>query len=97
VYFVPSKKIRLPHGSVSPEIARAGDGYDVTLSSAELARSVYVSFGELDVQFSDNYLDLLPGERQTIHVTSTATLADLRSQMKVVSLEDAFASPVGGK
>jgi beta-mannosidase len=69
----------------------------VTLSSAGLARSVYVSFGELDAQFSDNYFDLLPGEKQTIHVTSKATLADLKSQMKVISLVDAFSTPAAEK
>jgi beta-mannosidase len=97
VYFVPSKQIQLPHASVSAEISQSGDGYDVALSSAELARSVYVSFGELDAQFSDNYFDLLPREKQTIHITSKATLSDLKSQMKVMSLVDAFSSSVTEK
>jgi beta-mannosidase len=97
VYFVPSKQIKLPPAPVAAEISRTGDGYDVTLSSAMLARSVYVSFGEYDAQFSDNYLDLLPGAKQTIHVTSKASLADLKSQMKVMSLVDAFPSAVAEK
>lgn len=97
VYFVPSKKIQLPHVSVAVEIARSPDGYDVTLLSPVLARSVYVSFGELDSRFSDNYLDLLPRERQTIHITSKATLEDLRSQMKLLSLVDAFGATVEAK
>jgi beta-mannosidase len=94
VHFVPSKQIKLPHPPVASEISQSGDGYDVTLSSAVLARSVYVSFGELDAQFSDNYFDLLPGEKQAIHITSKATLGDLKSQMKVMSLMDAFSPPV---
>lgn len=69
----------------------------MTLNSAVLARSVYVSFGEYDAQFSDNYLDLLPGEKQTIRVRSKAALADLKSQMTVMSLGDAFLSPVAEK
>ena len=97
VYFVPSKQIQLPHVSVAAEISQAGDGYAVTLSSAELARSVYVSFGDLDAEFSDNYFDLLPETKQTIHVTSKATLADLKSHMKVLSLADAFSSPMAEK
>ena len=97
VYFVPSKKIQLPHASVGSEITRAGDGFDVTLTSPVLARSVYVSFGELDAQFSDNYLDILPGENQTIHVSSKATLEELKSQMKIMSLVDAFSPTSGTK
>jgi beta-mannosidase len=97
VYFVPSKQIKLPHASVAAEISQAGDGYDVILSSTVLARSVYVSLGELDAQFSDNFFDLLPGDKQTIHITSKATLGDLKSQMKVISLVDAFSSSVAEK
>jgi beta-mannosidase len=40
-------------------LERVGDGYAVTLHSATPARSVYVSFGDLDVRTSDNYFDLL--------------------------------------
>jgi beta-mannosidase len=60
------------------------------LQSAKLARSVYVSFGDLDVQSSDNYFDLLPGENVTLHLKSTATLEQLKTGMKVISLMDAF-------
>ena len=56
-----------------------------------LARSVYLSFGDLDVKVSDNYFDLLPGETAEITVTSAASLDALKAQMKVISLTDAFA------
>jgi beta-mannosidase len=57
-----------------------------------LARSVYLSFGDLDVKVSDNYFDLLPGETVEIIATSSASLDALKAQLKVVSLTDAFAS-----
>ncbi len=56
-----------------------------------LARSVYLSFGNLDVKLSDNYFDLLPGETVEITAASGATLDALKAQLKVVSLTDAFA------
>jgi beta-mannosidase len=56
---------------------------------------VYLSFGSLDVKVSDNYFDLLPGETVEITATSVATLEALKTQMKVISLTDAFAG--GGK
>jgi beta-mannosidase len=95
VYFVPSRQVKLPPASVTTEIAAVANGYDVTLRSPVVARSVYLSFGELDAQFSDNYVDLLPGEARKIHVTSNATIESLRLQMKIMSLVDAF-SPVTG-
>ena len=55
-----------------------------------LARSVYLSFGDLDVKVSDNYFDLLPGETVEVTLTSAVSLEALRAQMKVISLTDAF-------
>ena len=40
---------------------------------------------------SDNYFDVLPGEKAEVIVTTSASLAELQAQMKVISLTDAFA------
>ncbi len=44
-----------------------------------LAKSVYVSFGNLDAKLSDNYFDLLPGEAVDLLITSAASLDDLNT------------------
>jgi beta-mannosidase len=64
----------------------------VTLQSPKLARSVFVSFGDLDVQTSDNYFDLLPGEPITVRLTSKATAEPIKGALKVTSLTEAFNS-----
>lgn len=64
--------------------------YTIKVSSAVLARSVYLNFGNLDVELSDNYFDLLPGETAEIEVWTNASLEALRLQMRAVSLVDAF-------
>jgi beta-mannosidase len=69
----------------------AGD-YTITLQSAQLARGVYISFGDLDVESSDNYFDLLPGEPATITLKSAATIDQLKSTLKVMSLTEAYAA-----
>jgi beta-mannosidase len=97
VFFLPDKQLHLPQVSVNAEIAQAGDGFDVKLSSPAFARDVYVSFGDADVRFSDNYFDLLSNEPVTIHVTGQSSLEDLRRQMKVVSLVDAFPAVPSAK
>jgi beta-mannosidase len=82
--------------TVSPKIeasvTKSADGYAITLKSPVLARSAYVSFGDLDAPLSDNYFDLLPGETVTVNVKSTSSLDQLQAAMKVISLTDAFAS-----
>ena len=56
-----------------------------------LARDVYVSFGDLNVQLSDNYFNILPGDTALITIQSNQPLSELLKQMKVISLTDAFA------
>jgi beta-mannosidase len=90
-FFLPSKQIHLLPASVSSEIRQAGDGFNVVLRSPVLARSVYLSFGEAEVKFSDNYVNLLPNEPLTIHISGNATLDELKSELKVISLIDAFS------
>jgi beta-mannosidase len=77
---------------IETSIAQAGKDYTITLQSGQLARNVNVSFGDLDVESSDNYFDLIPGEPVTITVKSSATIDQLRSAMKVMSLTEAFAA-----
>jgi beta-mannosidase len=91
IYMVEPKLIHLPPASIETALSVAGDGYVLRLSSKVLARSVYASFGNFDVKFSDNYVDLLPGEAREIKINTKASLEDLRSSLKVVSLVDAFA------
>jgi beta-mannosidase len=91
VYFVPTKQIRLSPVTVDAQLTKSSiEGYDVELKSAVLARSAYVSFGSAEATFSDNYFDLLPNQIVRIHVSSKVGLEELRRQMKVVSLVDAF-------
>jgi beta-mannosidase len=84
------KNITLPPPEITANIEAAGSGYRVTLHSAQLARDVYLSFGDADAKFSDNYIDLLPGETAQIEVTSKASLDQLREALKATSLYDAF-------
>ena len=77
---------------VDASLESSNGTYSVALRSPVLARSVYVSFGDLDAQTSDNYFDLLPGEPVTITLKTPASVSadQLRSAMSVVSLTDAF-------
>jgi len=86
-----STDIHFPHVIGVSDVS-ALPKYSVRISSPVLARSVYLSFGNLDVQLSDNYFDILPGETAEVSVNSKASLEELKSQMKVVSLTDAFAA-----
>jgi len=93
LYFVPASEVYLPQAQISTQLTKVGDGYRLHLSSSVLARSVYVSSGDLDAAVSDNYSDLIPGQPVDIAITSGAPLEQLRGKLKVMSLVDAFAPP----
>jgi beta-mannosidase len=90
MYLAPTPDVHLPAAEIASHLTKTNGGYSLLLSSKVLARDVYVSFGDNDVKFSDNYVDLLPGEPATIVVHSQASLAALQSSMRIVSLVDAF-------
>ena len=106
-YLAPTKEIHLKPATLKVDVVDVSSGtgapilvenlkgksaYTIRVSSPVLARSVYLSFGNLDVNISDNYFDLLPGETVEITATSATSLDALKSQLKVISLTDAFAT-----
>ncbi|HVZ18493.1 MAG TPA: glycoside hydrolase family 2 protein, partial [Terriglobales bacterium] len=95
IYLAPTVEIHLPVAPLKTELTKVADGYKVRVTSPVLARSVYVSFGNVDAETSDNYFNLLPGQTVEITVKSQADESSLRSAMKVISLVDAFSPNTG--
>jgi beta-mannosidase len=104
-YLAPTKEVHLKPAVLKTDVSGAepppweklppgNKSYKIKVTSPVLARSVYLSFGDLDVKLSDNYFDILPGETVEITVTGAASLDALKAQLKVVSLADAFATEV---
>jgi beta-mannosidase len=92
-FFDVTHNLELPvTPSVESNLVKTPDGYALTLQSPVLARSVYISFGDVDVQLSDNYFDLLPKESATVNIKTAVPLEQLRRVLKIVSLTDSSAS-----
>jgi beta-mannosidase len=67
----------------------------IKVTSPVLAKDVYLTFGNLDVDLSDNYFDVLPGETVEVKVWSNVPVETLKAQMKAISLVDAFNGGAG--
>jgi beta-mannosidase len=104
VYLAPTKEVHLKPAALQTEISQAAkpatananaviNTYRIRITSPVLARDVYLSSGAIDVNLSDNYFDVLPGETVEITATTSATRDELTAQLKITSLIDAFASP----
>jgi len=64
--------------------------YVLRVSSPVLARSVNLTFGNLDVELADNYFDVLPGETVEVKLWTNASLDAVKAAMHATSLVDAF-------
>ena len=101
IYIAPTKEVHLKPAALKVDVTGTSskpavpgtNTYVVTVASPVLARDVYLAFGSIDTKVSDNYFDILPGETVDVTVSTNATLEELKAQMKVVSLTDAFAAP----
>jgi len=62
----------------------------VTLHTDKLAKDVYLFIDEVDVKFSDNFFDMLPGIVYTVTVLNNYTVGSFRNVLKVASLYDTY-------
>jgi beta-mannosidase len=91
-FFAPFKDLRLSKPSIGYQVARAKDGFRVTVKSDKFAKAVYLSAGDDEGAFSDNYFDLIPGKTAVVLYRSRTglSLRDFRERLAVRSMTDAF-------
>ncbi|MDE2054221.1 MAG: glycoside hydrolase family 2 protein [Xanthomonadaceae bacterium] len=90
VFFSAPKNLAMPVPHVRTQLARANDGYTLTLASDVLAREVWVSFGDLDADVSNNAFDILPGQHVRLTVHGKASLDQLRKALQVQDMAGAM-------
>lgn len=91
-YACRQKYMNYERPDIAVDVTKAGDGYDVAMTSDIFARGVFLSLDGIDNFFSDNYIDILPGQTRTIHVTTPLSEKDFRSQLKLTSMGHAYAN-----
>ena len=60
------KEMNFPQSEVNWKSEKTDGGYYVTLSSKTFICGAYLNITGIDNAFSDNYFDLLPGERKVV-------------------------------
>lgn len=86
-YFpVQQKEMNYPETQIRHSIKPVKDGYEITLTSCNFARAVYLSIeNDADSFFTDNYFDLLPDEPVTVKVNSSLSPEDFEKRLQVAS------------
>lgn len=69
-FFYWPNKLNLPETSIETKVKYADGQYTVTLKSSKLAKDLFIEIPVQGARFSDNFIDLLPGKKRTIVITS---------------------------
>ncbi|MFZ4583513.1 MAG: glycoside hydrolase family 2 protein, partial [Paludibacter sp.] len=88
-YFGKVKDMQLPVPEIKIEITQDGEQYSIRLYSKQLVKNLCLNFEGVDGFFSDNYMDILPGEMNTISFKPKAatTLEKLKSALNLMYVQ----------
>ncbi|MBN2176004.1 MAG: glycoside hydrolase family 2 protein [Bacteroidales bacterium] len=86
-YLGPTKLLDLPSINITKEFIPIPGGFQITLSSDKLAKNVFLTIDE-EGHFSDNYFDLLPGEKKPIDFQTENPEIDLAKKLRIITLND---------
>lgn len=70
-YFAPVKNLNLSAPKVDYSIQPVEGGFDIKLKADKLAKNLYLTLGDENGFFADNYFDLLPGQEVTIKLKTS--------------------------
>ena len=88
-YYWPNK-LNLPETAISTKVKYADGKYTVTLSSKKLAKDLFVEIPVLGAQYTDNFFNLMPGEKKTIVITSPELKASSKTPITVKHLRETY-------
>jgi beta-mannosidase len=89
IYFSSPKDLKLPKPAITKVVAASAEGYSITLSSDKLVKDLYLDT-DVNGLFSDNYFDILPGEKVTVTFKTKEKSDNFGDILKLFSLTDSF-------
>jgi beta-mannosidase len=90
LFFLPIKNVVLLNPEVKYEIAAIDGGFEISLSTNKLAKNLYMTIGDEEGFFSDNYFDLLPGQSVKVKLESKLSESKLKEVFAIRTLDTSF-------
>jgi beta-mannosidase len=91
LYFVPVKKLQLPVAVIKKSVRIENGGFVLDLTSDKLVKNLCLELSEGNGFFSDNYFDMLPGEKVTVHYQpddKNTTLEEFLKNLKMLQMAE---------
>ena len=89
-FLVKQKEVNYPKAAITSSIEPIEGGFELTLNSDNFARAVFITIGDVNSSFSDNYFDILPDGSVKVNVYTNLPQAAFEKQLKVISLSDEY-------
>ncbi len=90
LYFKPIKDVLLPTPTVKHEIAAVDGGFEITLSTDKLAKNLYMTIGDEEGFFTDNYFDLIPGQTVKVKLETEISKEKLDGVFAIQTLDSTY-------
>lgn len=87
-YFNYAKDQDLPKADIRYKVKQQDGKYEVTLSSKQLARDVFIEIPVQGARFSDNFFDLLPGQTKKVVITADQLKKNEKMEIHIRQLSD---------
>jgi len=87
-FFDIPKNLNLPKRDIQVSLKQSGKELEILLKSKKLMKNLYVCLPESDVQFNDNYFDLMPGESIIINCTLPEEKHILETDVNILTVND---------
>ena len=88
MYFSEPKNLALTKPNIDININKSLNGYNLILRTNTLAKNVFISLKSGKGDFSDNNLDLFPGDRTKVHIVYSGSKEQLSADLQLFSLAD---------
>ncbi|HNW91135.1 MAG TPA: glycoside hydrolase family 2 protein [Bacteroidales bacterium] len=89
LYFKKPKELALEDPGISYEVNKSPEGFEIKISTKQLAKNVFISFENCDsrdIQLSDNFFDMLPGSTVVISAKTMEKPDEIIKNMRVRTL-----------
>lgn len=87
-YFAYPKDQQLPKQELQYQVKEKEGVCEVTVKAKKLARDIFIEVPEQGVRFSDNFFDLLPGQKKKVVISSPDGHPLKNVQVKIHQLSD---------
>jgi beta-mannosidase len=85
-YFARVKDLKLVDPVISLDVKEMPDAYSVTIHSENLAKNLFLTSTNSEVQFSDNFMDILPGQSVTVTCPKSIGFEEFKSGLQYLTV-----------